>query len=167
MTHWVSSRRVPKSVLEKEVAFNRENLLNTFDKLFDDAFKTQFPELYKGYGIEPFAKASFPKVNVISCEDKIEIQAEIAGFNKEDISVQIEDNVLSITGKNSTQSSDNVTYLIRELKRSSFSRSFKLSDELDIDKLHAFFNNGLLHIAIPRKVKVKTKENTVRTVPIE
>ena len=165
MTKW-TVQRVPKSVIEKELEFNRDNILNTFDRFFDDAFRGQFPDVYKGFGIEPFSKASYPKVNVLSFDDKVEIEAEIAGYNKEDISIQVEEDVLSIVGKTQlVEQTDKSVYLLRELKRSSFSRSFRLTDQLDTDKVGASFHNGLLHITIPRKVQ--TKENKAKTVVIK
>ena len=99
-------------------------------------------------------------------ENKIEIEAEIAGYTKDNISVQIEDNVLSIVGKASaTEAEDSLTnkvYILRELKRSSFSRSFKLTDQLDAEKIDATFKDGLLKLVIPRKVQVsQSKVNTV------
>jgi HSP20 family protein len=102
----------------------------------------------------------------VSFENKIEIEAEIAGYTKDNISVQIEDNVLSIVGKASpTEAEDSLTnkvYILRELKRSSFSRSFKLNDQLDAEKIDATFKDGLLKLVIPRKVQVsQSKVNTV------
>lgn len=166
MTRW-TVQRVPTSVIEKEIEFNRDNLLNTFDKFFDETFRGQFPDFYKRFGIDPFSKAAYPKVNVLSYDDRVEIEAEIAGFRKEDISIEVEDEVLSIVGKTSQQSeqTDKSVYLLRELKRSSFSRSFRLTDQLDSDKIEASFNNGLLYITIPRKVN--TKENKTKTVAIK
>jgi hypothetical protein len=78
---------VPHNVIEKEMKFNRENLLTSFDKLFDDAFRGNFPDVYKTFGIDPFSKTSYPKVNVTSCKDKIELEAEIAGYTKDNIQV--------------------------------------------------------------------------------
>jgi len=166
MTKW-TVQRVPKSVIEREMEFNRDNLLNTFDRFFDEAFRGQFPDVYKNFGIEPFGKAAYPKVNVLSFDDKVQIEAEIAGYSREDISIQIEDDVLSIVGKTVQQGeqSDKSVYLLRELKRSSFSRSFRLTEHLDPNKVDAVFNNGLLYITIPRKVQ--TKENKTKTVVIK
>lgn len=149
---WVA-HHVPTTVLNKEMEFNRDNWVTAFDKIFDDAFRGFYPELHKTYGIEPFAKSSYPKVNVISFDDAVEIEAEIAGYNKDDISVQVEENILSIVGKASqlAEQTDKSVYLLRELKRSSFSRSFKLSDQLDADNIDATFKDGLLKLVIPRK----------------
>lgn len=148
---------IPKAAIEKELEYNRDNLLGVFDTMFDEAFKSSFPDTYRSLGVSPFSKASFPKVNVISHPDNCEIIAEIAGFTKDDISVEVDENVLSIVGKASqqTESTDKSVYLIRELKRSSFSRSFKLSEELDATNIDATFKDGLLKLVIPRKVKQK------------
>ena len=166
MTGKWTVQAVPATVIAKEMEFNRENLLTSFDKLFDDAFRGTYPDVYKSFGIDPFSKTSYPKVNVMSFENKIEIEAEIAGYTKDNISVQIEDNVLSIVGKASaTEAEDSLTnkvYILRELKRSSFSRSFKLTDQLDAEKIDATFKDGLLKLVIPRKVQVsQSKVNTV------
>jgi HSP20 family protein len=155
---------VPHNVIEKEMKFNRENLLTSFDKLFDDAFRGNFPDVYKSFGIDPFSKTSYPKVNVVSFGDKIEIEAEIAGYTRDDISVQIEDNILSIVGK-TTATDANKVYILRELKRSSFSRSFKLGDELDAEKIDATFKDGLLKLVIPRKEQ--SSQSKVNTVTIK
>jgi len=133
----------------------------------DDDLKGQLTELYNAFGIELFSKAAYLKVNVLSYGDKIEIEAEIAGYNKDDISIQVEDDVLSIVGKTAQQAeqTDKSVYLLRELKRSSFSRSFRLTDQRDSDRSEAAFNNGLLNITIPRKVQ--QKENKAKTVVIK
>ena len=104
---------------------------------------------------------------MLAHDDRIEIVAEIAGFQKEDISIQVEDDVLSIIGKTANQSEqiDRSVYILRELKRSSFSRSFRLTTQLNSDKIDATFNNGLLYITIPRKVQLK--ENKAKTVVIK
>lgn len=167
MTKW-TIQRVPKSVIEKEIEFNRDNLVNTFDRFFDEAFRGQFPDFHKSFGIDPFSRSAFPKVNVISFEDRIEIEAEIAGYSKDDVSVEVENEVLSIVGKASqlNEQTDKSVYLLRELKRSSFSRSFRLDDQLDADNIEATFKDGLLTLVIPRKKpvepEVKVKKVTIK-----
>lgn len=167
MTKW-TIQRVPRSVIEKEVEFNRDNLLNTFDKFFDETFRGFYPDLHKTFGIEPFSKSAYPKVNVIATDTNVEIEAEIAGYSKEDISVQVEDGILSIVGQASqlAEQTDKSVYLLRELKRSSFSRSFSLSDQLDADHIEATFKDGLLTLVIPRK-KPAVPESRVNKVTIK
>jgi HSP20 family protein len=159
---------LPAGLVSREIELNRDNFIEPFDKMFDNVMFAMFPDIRNVLGIEPFGKTSYPKVNVISFEDRIEIEAEIAGYNKDDISVFVEDDVLSITGKTSkaAEQTDKSVYLLRELKRSSFSRSFRLADQLDSDKIDASFNNGLLTLTIPRKKPVEP-EVKVNKVPIK
>lgn len=156
---WVT-HSVPATVLAKEYEFNKDNWVTSFDKLFDDAFRGTFPDFYKSFGIDPFSKSAYPKVNVLSHDNAIEIQAEIAGYSKDDISVEIEEDILSIIGKASqaTEQTDKSVYLLRELKRSAFSRSFRLSENLDADKIDASFKDGLLTLVIPRKTKAEVSK---------
>jgi HSP20 family protein len=158
--------QVPASVVSKEMSYNRDNLLSAFDKIFDDAFRGVNGDLYKSFGIDPFSKASYPKVNAVAYDDRVTIEAEIAGYSKKDIEVQVEEGLLSIIGKtgnkNDSESTDNTgTHILRELKRGSFSRSFRLSDELDTDNIEATFKDGILTINIPRREPVVNKINKV------
>jgi HSP20 family protein len=157
MTRKFTMHRIPRSVAAREFEFNRDNLLTAYDKVFDDAFKTSFPEIYDVFGFAPFGKTAYPKVNVLSFEDRVEIEAEIAGFRKEDIDVQVEDDVLTVMGKSSsttetTEGEQPPVYILRELKRSSFSRSFRLGEELDKENVSAVFRDGILKLSIPRKL---------------
>jgi HSP20 family protein len=160
--------QVPASVVSKELSYNRDNLLTAFDKIFDDAFRGVNGDLYKSFGIDPFSKTAYPKVNVVAYDDRVTIEAEIAGYSKKEIEVQVEEGLLSITGKtsskNDTGETDDIftgTHILRELKRGSFSRSFRLSDELDTDNIEATFKDGILMINIPRREPVVNKINKV------
>ena len=109
---------------------NRENFISTFDKMFDEITRRDFPELFQHWGAEPFGKSAYPKVNVISHDESVTIEAELAGYKKDEIDIEVKEGVLTISGGASqlNEQTDKSVYLLRELKRSSFSRSFKLGD---------------------------------------
>jgi HSP20 family protein len=133
--------------------------------MFDDMTRNSFPELFEHLGVEPFGKAAYPKVNVISNDTSVLIEAELAGYKKDEIDISVQDGVLTISGKasQSTEQTDNVVYLLRELKRSAFSRSFKVGDQLDASDVDAKFNNGLLTITIQKLTKEpETKKVTIK-----
>jgi len=132
----------------------RDTFVSSFDQIFDDMLRTQFPDALQEMGASPIGRAAYPKVNVISNTDSIVIEAELAGFTKDNIDLDVNDGVLTISGKavSHTENTEHV-YIIRELKRSSFSRSFALGKELDASKVQASFENGLLSINIPKFVK--------------
>jgi HSP20 family protein len=144
---------------------SRDNFISTFDKMFDDMTRNSFPELFEHLGVEPFGKASYPKVNVISNDDSVLIEAELAGYKKDEIDISVQDGVLTISGKasQSTEQTDKAVYLLRELKRSAFSRSCKVGVPLDVSDVDAKFNNGLLIITIQKLTKEpETKKVTIK-----
>ena len=129
----------------------RDAFIRSFDSMFDDMLNTTFPTI-RDMGVS-VTKGAYPKVNIISYDDKVEIVAELAGFSKKDINLEIEEGLLTISGKSPSSADDDKggpTYYLRELKRSSFKRSFKINDNLDMENVVAGFDNGLLTINLPR-----------------
>ncbi len=128
----------------------RKNSVSTFDKVFDELLKKQFPELQKETGLS-FTQGSYPKVNVIEFEDKVRIVAEIAGLTKDDIKIDIDEYVMTISGDSQIKNDEQGVYLIKELKHSSFKRSFTFGDKFNMDDVSAEFNEGILNIEIAKK----------------
>ena len=129
----------------------KQEFLTPFDRIFDDMFGNMFPTIANDFGEDFFLKGSYPKVNVINFDDGIEIDAAIPGMTKDDVDVEITDGVLTIQGtSNQNRNVDDSQYLKREIKRSSFRRSFTLGDNLDADSITAKFDNGILTLNIPK-----------------
>ncbi len=140
------SRLAPRTISKKE-------FLTPFDRLFDDMLEDMFPHIYKDLGDNFFVKGSYPKVNVINKENFVMIEAAIPGMQKEEVTVEVLDGVLTICG-NSNQS-ENISdsqYIKREIKRSSFRRSFRLNDTLSKEDIFASYDNGILTLNIKKNV---------------
>ena len=143
--------------------FDRDNFLTPFDKMFDQMVEAQFPEMTKSVGVKPYQGSAYPKVNVYEYEDKVGIVAEIPGLDKKQLNVDVEEGVLTISGdKHSTFEDDGAKVLRRELKQSSFKRSFELGELLDGDNISATFKDGILTVAIPKVEPEKPKKHTVK-----
>ena len=146
-------------LVKQTPVFSREEFLTPFDSLFDNVIQKAFPTFGQEFGIEFFGNNSYPKVDVVDHSDKITIEAEIPGLSKDNVSVELEEDTLSIVGnKQEKQQNPDVKYVRRELKRSSFKRSFKLNGSLDLKNIKADFNNGVLLISIPKKEPEKPKK---------
>ena len=65
---------------------SRDNFLTPFEKMFDDMFETNFPEVAQTVGVNPFSNSAYPKVNVYEYEDKVGVVAEIPGIDKKNLS---------------------------------------------------------------------------------
>ena len=144
--------------------FDRDCFLTPFDKLFDSMFETNFPEFVNTVGVTPFQGSAYPKVNVYEYDDKVGIVAEIPGLDKKDLEVEVEEGVLTISGKKHSIGSadDKAKVLRRELKGSSFKRSFTLGDSLDGDNINAKFENGILMIDVPKIEPEQPKKTFVK-----
>ena len=143
--------------------FDRDDFLTPFDKMFDQMVETQFPDVVKSVGVKPYAGSAYPKVNVYEYEDKIGIVAEIPGLNKKQLNVEVEEGVLTISGdKHSTFNDDGAKVIRRELKQSSFKRSFELGELLNGEDISASFKDGILSVSIPKTEPEKPKKHAVK-----
>ena len=144
-------------------AIDRDEFLTPFDRMFDQIVGKSFPEINKQVGVNPFQGTAYPKVNVYEYDDKVGVVAEIPGLDKKDLTVEVEDGVLTISGdKHSVWDDAKAKILRRELKQSSFKRSFTLGELLDGDKVSANFKDGVLSIEIPKSVPEKPKRHSVK-----
>lgn len=138
---------------------SREEFLTPFDSLFDNIIAKAMPTFSEEFGISFFGNNSYPKVDVTDHEDKIQIEAEIPGLSKKEVAVDLEEGILSISGSKREAKSDNEKKFIRrELKRSSFKRSFKLNESFDQTKIRADFKDGILIVDIPKREPEKPKK---------
>ena len=140
---------------------NRDEFITPFDRIFDELMNKQFPNFQEEVGVS-FNKGSYPKVNVYEYDDKIGIVAEIPGLDKKNVSVEVEENVLTISGDKHGLEDGGAKCITRELKHSSFKRSFNLGDHLDGGDVSATFKDGMLSISIPKKEPVVPKKHSIK-----
>ena len=146
----------------KPAHLNRDEFLTPFDKIFDELMNKQFPTFQEEVGVS-FNQGAYPKVNVYEYDDKVGIVAEIPGLNKKQLNVDVEDGILTISGdKHSAFESDGAKVLRKELKESSFRRSFELGELLDGNNISANFKDGILSVSVPKIEPEKPKKHTVK-----
>ena len=143
--------------------FDRDSFLTPFDKMFDQMIEQQFPNVVQQVGVKPYQGTAYPKVNVYEYDDKIGLIAEIPGLKKKQLDIEVEDGVLTISGdKHNVWDDAKAKILRRELKQSSFKRSFELGDLLDGDNISANFKDGILSIEIPKIEPALPKKSVVK-----
>jgi HSP20 family protein len=97
-------------------------------------------------------------VNVRETENQYEVDVIAPGCRKEDFTIQVKDQQLSIsfTHDESKQQTDEKAGWVRnEYVQQSFSRSFTLDNTIDIQKIAATYTNGVLQIILPKNEKAK------------
>jgi HSP20 family protein len=104
-------------------------------------------------GKDFFDNSSYPKVDVKGNENQLIIEAEVPGLKRDQISVEVDGNILRIKGEKKIKDEHkSQSYIHRELKHSSFCRSFKLPENVNVDKIESSFQDGVLEITIPKNV---------------
>ena len=131
------------------------------DRFFDSAWRG----LATGRAPE-HAPAFTPRVDIHEDESAFRICAELPGLEEGKIEVEVEENVLSISGerKEDTQVSDGKGIRHLESLRGQFRRSFRLPDGVDTEAVKASYSHGVLEVNIPKPV---TQEPEIRTIPVE
>ena len=140
---------------------NRDEFITPFDKIFDSLMNKQFPAFQEEVGVS-FNQGAYPKVNVYEYDDKIGIVAEIPGLDKKNVTVDVEEQILTISGDKHGLDTDGGKCITRELKQSAFTRSFNLGEYLDGKNVSAKFKDGMLSISIPKKEPEEPKKHSVK-----
>lgn len=130
-----------------------------------DRINSIFEEAFPGAGkdCEPSMCDWRPLVDTYEEGDTIVINAELPGVKKEDVSIDVKDNIITISGHRPVEEDAcSKKYFRRERCHGSFLRAFKLPETADPDKIAASFKDGLLKIVIrqaeevsPVKVDIK------------
>jgi len=103
-------------------------------------------------------RTATPRVDVAETKEAYQLTAELPGFKKEDVTVQVQDGVLQLTANVETkESKDEVQWLLRERRSQTFQRSFRLPRDVDGEAISAEFRDGLLVLTLPKKEESKPK----------
>jgi len=99
-----------------------------------------------------------PRVDVIELGDKFEVSAELPGIDKENVKLELNDNVLSISGeKNHENEGSDRNIHFTERSYGSFHRSFRIPTHIDAGSIVAEFENGILKVDLPKSEEAKPK----------
>ncbi|SFO58543.1 heat shock protein Hsp20 [Chitinophaga sp. YR627] len=133
------------------------NAFPVFPSLFDDFFSREF----FNWGNNNYSSTSttVPSVNIKETADSYEVEVAAPGMDKKDFNITLDGNTLTISSsKQQAQEKKESNYTRREFSYQSFQRSFELpKNVVDEDKINARYDNGLLHLIIPKKEDAKQK----------
>jgi HSP20 family protein len=139
---------------------------NVVDNLFQNSLRRFFDDNLWETDI-PFAKGKFPErvpVNVRETEQQYEMDVIAPGCRKEDFSVDINDNQLTVSfnhKEDKQQQDEKAGWVRNEYLQRSFSRSFMLDDTVDVTKINATYTDGILRLVLPKNEKAKKLSRSV------
>lgn len=123
-----------------------------FDSMMDEFFEGGRWPTMRGHG---FALA----MDVYEDKDHLVVETPLAGVKPEDVSIEIEDNVLTVSGQAEHRSEvDEKNYYRKEVRSGSFYRAVALPKPVKGDQAAATFDKGMLTIAIPKAEEAKPKK---------
>ncbi|KIC00841.1 heat-shock protein [Flavobacterium sp. JRM] len=138
---------------------NNGNNTQSFPSLLDDFFVR---ELFN-WENSNFSSTSttIPSINVKETDENFEVEVAAPGMDKKDFNVTLNDNLLTISSvKQNEKETVEDNYTRKEFSYQSFQRSFELPNNIvDEEKIKAHYDNGLLHLVIPKKEEAKESKS--------
>ena len=105
--------------------------------------------------------ASLPRVNVAEHEDEFLVEMAAPGMKREDFHVELDNDILTISSEtshtNEEKDEKNGSFTRKEFSYGSFRRSFHIPNTVEVDKIKAKYQDGLLRLVIPKKEEAKRK----------
>jgi HSP20 family protein len=137
------------------VPYVRRPEVPTVSRLFEDffndfPFSSSFSENRENW---------MPSVDILEKEGNLVLRAELPGMNEKQIELKLEGNTLTLKGERKMEKEDDKTNYHRvESFYGSFTRSFRLPDTVDAEKISADYKNGVLTVTIPQRPEVRPRE---------
>ncbi|MCK5098401.1 MAG: Hsp20/alpha crystallin family protein [Desulfobacteraceae bacterium] len=123
---------------------------NNFERFFNNSFYTDQKKEWQ------------PVVDIIKKDGKVIVTAELPGINKENISIDVNEDVLTLKGERKYEKEEKeADYYRKERVTGSFSRSFVLPSGVSTEEIIAEYKDGILKIEIPEAKKEEVKQITI------
>jgi len=134
--------------------YNPNNQMREFRRTFD-LFNSMFNEL-GNTNSESISGDFVPAINTREGEYAYHVEVDLPGVNKDDIEIKVEDNTLIISGERKVKEEiKEENYYKVESRFGSFTRSFALPEEADVENIHAESTDGVLEVVVPKLESAK------------
>lgn len=138
------------------------SLGNVVDNIFQNSLRRFFDDNF--WDIEPVTGIGTAPVNIREKEDQYEVDVVAPGCRKEDFSIDMKGNMLTISfnhKEENNQESQKTGWVRNEYMKRSFSRSFTLDETVDVNKIQATYTDGILRIVLGKNEKAKPVSRTI------
>ncbi len=137
------------------------NLVKKNTPLFSSILDELFTE--NRLDIPNYEKFSIPAVNITEKNTSFVIEIVIPGISKDDVAIEIEENILKVSSKFSDENptEEATKYLRKDFNFKNFVRNFTLPQNIDTENINATQKDGILSITLPKKVEEKAMKKMV------
>ena len=137
----------------RPVSVGFDDIFNHFESMFNDDY----------YSLSPSIGTNYPPYNIVrSGENQYDIEIALAGFNKDDINVTVEDRLLTVETKNTdekTTANQSNEVIHRGISQRYFKKSFTVASDVEVK--NAQLKDGLLKISMERVIPEDKKPRTI------
>jgi HSP20 family protein len=124
--------------------------------------RSRFDRMFDALNTSPEG-SWMPAIDVVRNGDKVTVHAEVPGIKPDEVKIEIEDDVLTISGEHEEQKEDkNERYLRRERRYGSFSRSLSLPAGVDTSAIKATTHDGIVEVTIPLPTQPSKEKVTIQ-----
>ena len=107
--------------------------------------------------------AQTPLIDIHEGPDGLILEADLPGVGQDQVTIQLEDNVLILTARVESPVAGESRLLHEEYRQVDFQRSFILSDEVDRERISADLKNGVLRLTLPKAERAKTRRIEIKS----
>jgi HSP20 family protein len=104
-----------------------------------------------------------PPIDIHEGAEGLVLEADLPGVAEDQVSIQLEDNVLSLHARAAAPAPEGARVLHEEYRPGDFYRSFILSDEVERSRIAAELKNGVLRLTLPKAERAKTRRIEIQT----
>jgi HSP20 family protein len=143
---------------------NKMNELRALDPLSISSFEDAFRGFLRPWQVESPVTAPSIRVDVSETDNNYVIKAEIPGVRKEDIDIQIDNNLVTLRAESKGEKEERAEgrFIRRERHQGYTARTFSLSASIDEAKASAKYENGILELTLPKRVGSSAKRLAIR-----
>ncbi|WP_238395853.1 Hsp20/alpha crystallin family protein [Pontibacter pudoricolor] len=132
------------------------NFFTDIDRMFDDDMFLMPMHMSR------MGNANLPAANISETDKEYSIDLAVPGMKRDDFNIEIDEHMISIScEKEENFKEDKDNYKRREYNYSSFSRSFRLPETIKADNIKAQYDNGVLHIRVPKAEQAVQKKKRI------
>ena len=138
------------------------SLTRDFDLLFNAMTSSAFGNRWLADEME--SATFYPATDVVENEKGYLVSFDLPGVQEKDVKIGVKDRILTIAGERNRQmQKEGKSWARTERSFGRFTRSFTLPEEVDMNKIEAQYENGVLHLFLPKAPEAKPMEIPIRT----
>jgi HSP20 family protein len=144
------------ALIRWEPARELGTIQNEMNRLFNSFFDTPTPGNSGAY------RRWIPAMDLVETEGEFVLRADLPGLSEEDVNIELEDNVLTVSGERKSEHEDRKEGFYRvERSYGSFRRSLTLPEGIEPDAVKATFDRGVLEVRVPKPEQRKPRKVSI------